>query len=179
MSLNLKINWDSKDLKVWRGGEIEKKILAALRVAGNLTLKKLKKSSVEYVLGRKLLKKEVVVGGITTIGTKKRSISELVWVEEVDSKNMPLFKFPHIATALGIGVNVNKGRGMSEIRGSFLARMKSGHIGIFRRKGNNSIRELFSSKLSDVARDDSAILLTQRTIDDNFFNNFTTQMEKK
>jgi hypothetical protein len=69
-------------------------------------------------------------------------------------KEIPLAKYPARQTKRGVSVLVNKGK-RKLVRGAFLATMKSGHTGVFRREGKQRlpIKHALSSRVSDVFHD--------------------------
>lgn len=52
---------------------------------------------------------------------------------EVERKPIPLIEFPHTVTKQGIRVKVRRTGGRDLLKSTFIARMKSGHLGIFER----------------------------------------------
>jgi hypothetical protein len=76
------------------------------------------------------------------------------WMMKVSGKPVPLAEYPVRATRQGVMVEVNKGK-RKLVRGAFIRTMKSGHKGVFRRKGARRLplRELFTTRVSDVFND--------------------------
>jgi hypothetical protein len=160
MGVNLKLDWNSEDVELWRSNKTEKALVAALKNAGNKTIKEQKKDSFSYIKERKAIRSEVIDKGLVLTNTgRKVKIEDLVWVEDVSGKPMSLAKFSYIRTPLGMNVKINEKGGFKLIRHSFMARLGSGHLGLFRRAGKARlpIRELYSSRLSDVMSDAGAV----------------------
>ena len=64
---------------------------------------------------------------------------------------MPLVAYPYRQTKQGVSVEVNRGK-RTLLKGAFVATMKSGHVGIFRRQGKTRlpIEELRGSRPVDA-----------------------------
>lgn len=75
----------------------------------------------------------------------------------VSGRPIPLFEFSARAGAAGVSVEILRGKRRT-LKGRFLARMKSGHQGVYERKGKPRlpIRELFTVGLP--------AMFTQRTV---------------
>lgn len=146
--------WDSRDLEVFRGGKIEKALGRSMRLAGNQAIKVLQQGTVKLVLSRKNLS-QVTVTEDQSLDKPRRSdqLQDFVWRLWIKGKPVPVAKFPmgRIIGAKGRGgIFVAFGGGHSmRIKGGFLATMKSGHVGVFKRtgKGRLPIAEVFSSRL--------------------------------
>lgn len=72
-------------------------------------------------------------------------------------KHIPLFKYPHLASYVGVSVAMRKSSPSTIFRHKFLATMKSGHTGIFERDYVNGkavkrlpIEEGFGLKVGEV-----------------------------
>lgn len=78
-----------------------------------------------------------------TRATRTRLVSEVV----VSGRRIPLIEFSARQVRRGVTVRVTKQRKL--IRGVFVARMPSGHVGVFERQGKERlpIRQLFSLSL--------------------------------
>jgi hypothetical protein len=160
MSTALEFIWDSRDLEVWRGGKVEFALARALRLAGNQALRVMQRDSTRAILGRKLMREGDVVKALPLVFPgRKAAIRDLVWREKVSGKPVPLSQFPHIQTKRGISVRVNVGGGTKRIKSAFVATMRSGHVGIFRRKGKARLplQELWTTRISDVMQDHGII----------------------
>lgn len=89
---------------------------------------------------------------------KRASLSRPVGIIEVIRKGIPLFKYGARAKTVNtprgkrIGVTVQVKGTRKLVRGAFIATMKNGRTGIFKRKGEARlpIRELFSTSVADL-----------------------------
>jgi hypothetical protein len=157
MSAEISFTWDSRDLDLWRGkSKVEGALVRALRLAGNRALRELGKGSVEAVRARKLMREEYVRRGLPLVFPgRKEAIQDLVWREKVSGEVVPLSRFPMVQTAFGVAVRINVSGSKRVIKSAFIRSMKSGHEGVFQRKGKERlpIKELWTTKLSDVMDD--------------------------
>lgn len=178
----LEFEWDSEDLKVFRGGAVEKALARALRLAGNAAIREAKEASTDHVTSRKLIGRSNVEEGLPLDMPKTSdAINDLVWVERISGKGMALSKFPNIQTALGATVRVNAASGFKLLKGAFTVRLSSGHLGIFRRKGAERlpIKELWTTRISDAMSDPGAIDGAHRKAQEKFQTVFARGIERE
>lgn len=157
MPTALEFVYDSRDLRVFRGGIIDTAMARALRLAGNRASRGLQKDSIGYASARKALPvAEIRDDQKLILPSRKQAISALQWTLYVAGRQVPVAKFPHLDTRGGFartgrGVTVKYGPGnIGRLKSAFVARMDSGHLGVFRREKGKSrlpIQELFSSRL--------------------------------
>lgn len=150
MAAALEFTWDSRDLDVFRGGKIESAIARALRLGGNQAARSLKKDETDLALSRKHLQRQVIEEDQSlSLPGRKVAISDLVWRIWVKGKPVPVAKFPHTQSGLGTIVTFGGSGGTKLISSAFVARMKSGHVGVYHRRGKGRlpIDEMFSSRL--------------------------------
>lgn len=150
----IEFEWDSRDLKVFRGGAVEKALARAMRLAGNRAFKDLTEGTTGLVRRKKTLSQATVTEDQSQRKpTRSSQLKDFSWTLFVRGKPVPLIKFPHIdrkRLRSGKGVLVRFGPGSSHtFTSAFVARMKSGHEGIFirTRKTRLPIEELYSSRL--------------------------------
>jgi hypothetical protein len=169
--LELVLEWDSRALDVFRGGKIEGALRNALAKAGGDAIRFVRTGTSRMVRQRKRMKLQRVRAGLPLFFPRnKAEISELVWRMDVSGEPVPLSEFPHKVVPRpdgrrrggGVMVQVNVGR-RQLVRSAFVARLKSGHVGIFRRRGDPRlpIDEAFTSRLSDVVQDTGFIPFVQ------------------
>jgi hypothetical protein len=160
---DLTLKWDSRDLEVFRGRRIEGALLRALSKAGGDAIRFVRTGTGKLVRQRKRMKLGRVRGGLPIFfPTNKSQISDLGWRMDVSGAPVPLAEFPHRVVRRqegrrhggGVMVEVNVGK-RQLVRSAFVARMASGHVGVFRRRGEARlpIDEAFTSRLSDVVQD--------------------------
>ena len=78
--------------------------------------------------------------------TKTNSVERGAKVN-ISRKPIPLVEFPHLASFVGLSVTVRKTRQAEFYRHRFVARMPSGHTGIFERAISNRSNKLFVDRL--------------------------------
>lgn len=150
----IEFTWDSRELDVFRGGKIEKALGRAMRLAGNQAIRELRQGTTDLVRRKKALE-EATVKEDQALSTpnRKDELRDFVWTLWVKGQPVPVAKFPHIdtrGTRSRNGVLVRFGQGGTQrLQRAFVATMKSGHEGVFRRtrKARLPIEELFSSRL--------------------------------
>jgi hypothetical protein len=155
----LELTWDSRDLEFWRNRKTEAALLRAASKAGGDALRSLKTAGVKVVRERKRFKAARVNKAMPLFYPRgERDLTSLVWRMDVSGKPVPLVDLPHSQTKRGVSVAVNAG-GRKLLRSAFLATMKSGHEGIFRRVGSSRlpIKEAFTTRVSDVFNDQGVI----------------------
>lgn len=153
--MQIEIVWDSGQLRVWQGRSVERAVGRALFKSGRDALRTLRTESSRTVRARKRIKLARVNKSLATFfPSSSDSIGDLEWRMDVSGKAIPLVDYPHSQTRAGVMVAVNVGKRVL-IRSAFEAKMKSGHDGIFARRGKSRlpIDELFSTRISDVFRD--------------------------
>lgn len=157
----IEFEWDSRSLPFGRGDKrVEKALARALRLAGSAAIRQVQDGSVEHVTTKKLISADTVRDGLPLdLPGTKVEISDLQWTERISGKGMALVRFPYMQTALGARVRVNARSGFKLLKGSFTLRLRSGHVGIFRREGaaRLPIKELWTTRISDSMSDPGAV----------------------
>lgn len=183
MSAALEFSWDSRDLDIWRGGKVEFALARAIRLAGNQAARGMKKDSIQRIQAKKIIRSDDVANGLPLIfpGTRTE-IKEMYWRMNVSGKPVPLGRFPVIDTRKkGVLVRVNVSGGTKRLRQAFVATLRSGHRGVFMRKGKARlpIRELFTSRLSDTMKDDGVIPAVQAAAYDRMQTAFERGLKRE
>lgn len=189
----LSFTWDSRDLSVWRGGEVEKALFQALKKSGGDAARFMRTGSSRLAKSRKRFKTSAVLEGLPLAFPKKGStIESLAWRMSVSGKPVPVVDFPHRQIGRGVSVSINAAK-RTLIPSAFLATMKSGHRGVFLRaisgvqgpltKRQTSrgfkfrvqrlpIEEAFSTRLSDVFKDVDFVPFIQTGAQKKFSSSF-------
>ena len=78
-------------------------------------------------------------------------IASMEWAVDVSGEPVPLGAYPHRQTKRGTSVEVNRGK-RTLLKGAFVATLRSGHEGVFRRRGASRlpIDELLGSRPVDA-----------------------------
>jgi hypothetical protein len=153
--ISLEFTIDSRDLEPWRNRKIERAIVRALGKAGNDAIKAMRIASTKKIRGRKRMKLGKLNRALPlAYPGDKREITALVWRMDVSGRPIAISEYPARQTAKGVSVQVNVGK-RKLIKSAFITILKSGHRGVFRRRGPERlpIEEIFSTKVSDVFAD--------------------------
>lgn len=151
--------WDSKELAFWQSNAPEKAVARAASKAGNDALRAMRTAAGRSVRQRKKIKAGVVSKAFKlNYASPRSSLESMEWSMDVTGAPMPLIAFPHSQTRRGVSVMVNAGS-RKLVKGAFIATMKSGHEGVFVRTGKARlpIKELFSTRVTDVFKDEGMI----------------------
>jgi hypothetical protein len=184
MSAPLEFTWDSRDLEVFRGGKMESAVVRAFRLAGNQAARSLRKDEIAFARSRKSLQEQVIVEDQSlSLPSSKTHLSDLVWRIWVRGRPVPVSKFPHSMSGLGTIVTFGGSGGTQLIASAFVARMRSGHMGVFRRTGKARlpIQELFSSRLPRKFGDEVMVTYgdkTYRKLESAFGRGLTREVAK-
>lgn len=145
-------------------------ITRALYVAGTQAVRVMKTGASRRIRDRKRFKVSAVKAGMDLTSPKSRTqISSLVWKLQISGRPVPLIEFPHRQLRKGVKIQVNQGK-WTLVPHSFLATMRSGHEGVFQRLGKARlpIREAYSTRLTDVFKDDGMIPALMKTTREEF-----------
>lgn len=153
MSEQVTVKIPPAELRAARFAMSSKPLLRALKKSGSTSLRDMTSEATKRIRAQKRLKVRDVKRAIKTErprGTVRR-FEDLHYALRFDDKPIPLIKYPHSQRRDGVSVGVNRGA-RSVLRGAFIARMPSGHIGIFRRDGRKRlpISEFFGSRPADA-----------------------------
>ncbi len=162
MAPTLTLEWDQRDLAFWKERRLDKALARALKKAGSNAIRGMKSASTRSVRQRKSFKVARVNKALTLTYPKGNRIDDLVWRMHVSSDPVPVASLPHRQTRRGVTVKINQGK-RKLIKGAFVARMSSGHKGVFQRTSKKSlpIREAFTTRITDVFKDEGMIPAVQ------------------
>lgn len=172
--VTLTLTWDSRDLTFLRERALEGALQAALRKAGGDALRTLRTGTSRLVRQRKRIKARKLAQGLPVhFPPNKAAISDLLWRMDVSGEVVPVADFPHRQTRRGVRVSINVGASKL-IPSAFVARMRSGHVGVFRRRGEGRlpIDEAFTTRVSDVVQDRGFVEFVQAGAQARFASSF-------
>ncbi len=151
MPVALSVTWDRSQIAELEAGPFKAALKRSLRKAGQTALRDMRAEASKRVRARKRIKGSYVREAITPRRSRGSSIASMEWGVDVSGEPVPLVAYPHRQTKRGVSVEVNRGT-RTLIEGAFEARMKSGHEGIFRRRGKARlpIAELLGSRPVDA-----------------------------
>lgn len=151
MSVAVSVKWDSRDVGALELGPMKAALKRALKKAGATALRDMRAEASKRVRERKRIKGAYIRQALTLRRPKGGDISSMEWAVDVSGGAVPLVAYPHRQTKKGVSVEVNRGK-RTLLAGSFVATMKSGHVGVFRRRGKARlpIEELRGSRPLDA-----------------------------
>ncbi len=154
--------WDSRQLNAFADRKVERALASALSKSGSKAIRSLKVQSNREVRERKRLKVKLVNESLPLdFPRPSKELNDLIWRLRVSGKAIPLASFPNREYGSkkgqrgGVSVALNAQGPRTLIQGAFLARMDSGHVGIFRRRGARRlpIDEAFGPTLAALFKD--------------------------
>lgn len=147
MSVAITAKWDRSVLAL----PDKKAVKRALRKAGATALRDMRAEASKRIKARKRIKGRYITRAMSLRRPKGGNLDRWVWAVELDGDPVPLVAYPHRQTRKGVSVEVNRGK-RTLVAGSFVATMKSGHKGVFRRQGKERlpIEELRGSRPVDA-----------------------------
>ena len=151
MSVGISIKWDRSQIAVLETGPLKAAVKRALRKAGATALRDMKSEASKRIRQRKRIKIRYIQQALSLRRPSGGDISNMQWALDVDGKPVPLVAYPYRQTKKGVSVEVNRGK-RTLVKGSFVATMKSGHVGVFKRRGKARlpIQELRGSRPVDA-----------------------------
>lgn len=159
MAQSVSMTWDWHDLQRLTGHGIEKAVTRAVIKAGRDGLRALKSASARSVRFRKRIRVSRINASLPTQGPRSHDLADLEWRMDVSGKAIPVIDYASPRQTLrGVSVGINGGRRVL-IKSAFIATMRSGHTGVFMRSGkaNLPIRELYTTRVSDVFEDNGMV----------------------
>lgn len=151
MSIAIEAKWDRSGIAALETGPLKAALKRALRKAGATALRDMRSEASKRIRDRKRIKSRYIARALTLRRARGSDITSMEWALDVSGEPVPLVAYPHRQTKKGVSVEVNRGK-RTLVKGSFLASMRSGHEGVFRRRGKARlpIDELLGSRPVDA-----------------------------
>lgn len=151
MSIGISVKWDRSQIAALETGPLKNAAKRALRKAGATALRDMRSEASKRIRERKRIAPKYIRRAITLRKSKGGDISDMEFAVDVSGEPVALAAYPARQTKRGVSVEVNRGK-RSIVKGAFIATMKSGHKGVFKRTGTARlpIRELFGSRPVDA-----------------------------
>jgi hypothetical protein len=160
----LSLSVDDRGFWIWQD-RVRLAAEKSLQMAGASALRAMRAEANRAVRERKRIKL-AAIGSLISLQYPHGKGPEQVWKMRVKSQLTPVAAYPHRQTRAGVRAEITVGR-TTTIRGSFVARMRTGHRGVFLRHGTprpalsgrykgkmrQAIREVWTTKLVDVFQD--------------------------
>jgi hypothetical protein len=179
MAISLTLEWDKAQVAALSGDKLAKALTRAVRNSGDQAARQLVTQAVKYIRSRKNLKSGFIREALKLQRPGAgASLEDMAWNLRVRGKPVPLSQYPTRKGKGGVVARVNKG-GSATLPGAFLANVGSGHRGVFIRKGKARlpIKQLFSSRVTDVLEDSGALDDLFRKAQARMAQAFTTQLD--
>lgn len=151
MSISIDAKWDRSEIAALETGPLKGALKRALRKAGATALRDMRSEASKRIRARKRIKSRYITRALTLRRPKGGDVSGMEWALDVSGEPVPLVAYPHRQTRKGVSVEVNRGK-RTLLKGAFVATMRSGHEGVFRRRGTARlpIEELRGSRPVDA-----------------------------
>lgn len=167
MGIGLEIHWDDSEVRLWQGTHMESAMLRALNRAGVDTIRRTRAEANRRVRERKAVKVSEASKGLHMVfPSSAKNWETLVWKLGFSGKPIPVIKYGRPRQVKdGVAVTINVGKRVT-IKSAFIAKMKSEHLGVFKREGKKRlpIKELLSTRVSDVGHDFIEPLATKAAV---------------
>lgn len=172
--LTLVLDWDRSLLRPLEERGLEKALTNAMMKAGGDAIRAMRAESNRSIRARKRIKASYVTRGLALrFPRSTKSIGDLEWKIVVSNDPVPMAAYQHRQVKSGVSVAINRGK-RSIVRHAFMVTLKSGHRGVYVREesaktsdGRDSkrrvrknrlpLKELFSSRIADVFRDNGMV----------------------
>lgn len=151
MTVSINVKWDRSAMKALETGPLTGALKRALRKAGSTALRDMRSEASKRIRARKRIKSSYISRALSLSRPSGGDINSMKWAVLVSGEPVPLIAYPVRQTKKGVSVEVNRGK-RTLLKGAFIATMKNGHKGVFRRLGKTRlpIRELLGSRPVDA-----------------------------
>ncbi len=151
MPVAISAKWDRSQIAALEAGPLKAALRRTLRKAGATALRDMRSEASRRIRARKRIKARYITRALSLRRARGSDIAAMEWAVDVSGDPVPLVAYPHRQTAKGVSVEVNRGK-RTLVKGSFVASMKSGKVGVFRRRGKERlpIDELRGSRPVDA-----------------------------
>ena len=151
MAMNATAKMDLSQLAAIEPSRMRSAIKRAIRKAGATALRDMRSEANKRIRARKRIPLKYIRDAVSVRKVDSGDIANMEWALELSGAPVPLSAYPHRQTKTGVSVEVNQGT-RTLVAHSFVATMKSGHKGVFKRVGKARlpIRELLGSRPVDA-----------------------------
>jgi hypothetical protein len=143
--------WTRSDIVALSKGPFRAALLRALRKAGSTALRDMRSEASKRIRQRKRIRIPYIARALSIARTGGSEVTSMAWALNVAGEPVPLVAYPHRQGKRGVTVEVNRGK-RTLVKSAFVATMRSGHKGVFRRSGTARlpIEELRGSRPVDA-----------------------------
>jgi hypothetical protein len=157
--MEVSITWNKGEAAHANSAGVNRALFNTAKKAGRDSVRALKAAATRSVRFRKKIPVRFVNDSMpVSASTSGRDLESLEWTMRVEAKPIPVVQFPNRQVRRGVSVAINSS-GRKLIKHAFVATMKSGHTGVFMRRGKSRlpIDELFSTRVIDVFEDNGMV----------------------
>jgi hypothetical protein len=156
--MEVSITWNKGEAAHANSAGVNRAIFNTAKKAGRDSVRALKAAATRSVRFRKKIPVRFVNDSMPVTSRSAKDLESLEWTMRVEAKPIPVVQFPNRQVRRGVTVAINAG-GRKLIKHAFVATMKSGHTGVFMRRGKSRlpIDELYSTRVIDVFEDNGMI----------------------
>lgn len=126
--------FDRSGLTSLEPGPMKRAVVRALRKAGSTALRDMRSEASRRIRKRKRIRPKYISRALSLRRPRGSDITAMEWAVLVSGEPVPLVAYPHRQTTKGVSVEVNRGK-RTLVKGAFVASMRSGKVGVFRRRG--------------------------------------------
>lgn len=143
------VQWDRREIAHLTA--LPAAVARAVRKAGATALRDVRSEASKRIRAHKRIKVAYITRAFRLRRNTASRIDDMSWALDVSGKAVPLVAYPHRQTKKGVSVEVNRGK-RTLVKGAFIATLRSGHEGVFRRrtKARLPIFELLGSRPVDA-----------------------------
>lgn len=154
---------DTSEIHALQSRRLASAAVRAMKKAGSTALRDMKSEASKSVREQKRIKAKQINRAMRLVRPRGSRIEDMEWSLQVADLKMRVADYPHRQTRRGVSAQINRGS-RSLIRGAFVATMRSGHRGVFVRRGRRRlpIEEMFSSRVIDVIGSEKKIQRVHR-----------------
>lgn len=178
MPIEIQVHYDTRDIAVWLTRANMPQLKRAVASALNRTITQVKTQATRSVRSEVKLKAKDIHDRLVLIRahSSKSASLQMQAIMKISGKPVPLISYGARQTKKGLAVHVKKSRVI--LKHAFMARMRSGHGGIFVRKTKKRlpIQELYSTRVSDVFKNTGFIPKLTHFAQGKFSHNFAHNM---
>lgn len=151
MSIAINVKWDREGIAALETGPLKAAARRALRKAGSTALRDMRSEASKRIRAMKRIAPKYIHRALSLQRARGSDIATMSWALNVSGEPVPLVAYPVRQTRKGVSVEVNRGK-RTLVAHAFVATMKSGHKGVFLRRGTARlpIKELRGSRPVDA-----------------------------
>lgn len=144
---------DPAELAALSPRRLERAITAAMRKAASTSVRDMRSEASKRVRGSKRIKAKEVRKALVPRRNRGKRMDDMEFGVDVRGDAVRLGAYPHRQTKKGVSVEIDRGKRVL-IRSAFMATMKSGHKGVYLRRGAKRlpIKELLAARPIEVLK---------------------------